>query len=102
MKREKSIEVLNSLITINNDRIEGYETASKETEEVNEETCENTTVKATLCTLHRPALAPEFIETLQVVRIAAGIVAVTARWHLCCASVIVNDPVAAWCARTVP
>ena len=33
MKKEKSIEVLNSLITINNDRIEGYETASKETEE---------------------------------------------------------------------
>lgn len=34
MKKEKAIEVLNSLITINNDRIEGYETASKETEEV--------------------------------------------------------------------
>ena len=34
MKREKSIEVLNSLITINNDRIEVYETASKETEEL--------------------------------------------------------------------
>ena len=34
MKREKSIEVLNSLITINNDRIEGYETASKQTEEL--------------------------------------------------------------------
>lgn len=33
MEREKTIEVLNSLITINNDRIEGYETASKETEE---------------------------------------------------------------------
>jgi len=33
MKKEKTIEVLNSLITINNDRIEGYETASKETEE---------------------------------------------------------------------
>lgn len=30
---EKTIEVLNTLITINNDRIEGYETASKETEE---------------------------------------------------------------------
>uniref|UniRef100_UPI0025C47882 YtxH domain-containing protein n=1 Tax=Marinilabilia sp. TaxID=2021252 RepID=UPI0025C47882 len=30
---EKAIEVLNSLITINNDRIEGYETASNETEE---------------------------------------------------------------------
>ena len=34
MEREKTIEVLNSLITINNDRIEGYETASKETDEV--------------------------------------------------------------------
>lgn len=33
MEKEKAIEVLNSLITINNDRIEGYETASKETEE---------------------------------------------------------------------
>lgn len=33
MKNENSIEVLNSLIVINNDRIEGYETASKETEE---------------------------------------------------------------------
>ncbi len=33
MEREKTIEVLNSLIIINNDRIEGYETASKETEE---------------------------------------------------------------------
>lgn len=33
MKIEKAIDVLNSLITINNDRIEGYETASKETEE---------------------------------------------------------------------
>lgn len=33
MEKEKTIEVLNSLITINNDRIEGYETASKETEE---------------------------------------------------------------------
>lgn len=33
MKREDTIEVINSLITINNDRIEGYETASKETEE---------------------------------------------------------------------
>lgn len=31
---EKEIEVLNTLITINNDRIEGYETASKETEEL--------------------------------------------------------------------
>lgn len=33
MKNAKTIEVLNSLITINNDRIEGYETASKETDE---------------------------------------------------------------------
>ena len=31
---EKTIEVLNSLIIINNDRIEGYETASTETEEL--------------------------------------------------------------------
>jgi uncharacterized protein (TIGR02284 family) len=34
MVKEKGIEVLNSLITINNDRIEGYETASKETDEI--------------------------------------------------------------------
>jgi len=33
MEKEKTIDVLNSLITINNDRIEGYETASKETNE---------------------------------------------------------------------
>jgi uncharacterized protein (TIGR02284 family) len=33
MENEKSIDVLNTLIEINNDRIEGYETASKETEE---------------------------------------------------------------------
>jgi uncharacterized protein (TIGR02284 family) len=33
MHNEKSIEVLNTLIVINNDRIEGYETASKETDE---------------------------------------------------------------------
>lgn len=33
MKSEKTVDVLNSLITINNDRIEGYETASKDTEE---------------------------------------------------------------------
>ena len=33
MDKEKTIEVLNTLITINNDRIEGYETATKETEE---------------------------------------------------------------------
>lgn len=34
MEKEKTVDVLNSLITINNDRIEGYETASKETEEL--------------------------------------------------------------------
>ncbi|MGV3632358.1 MAG: ferritin-like domain-containing protein [Bacteroidota bacterium] len=33
MDNEKAIEVLNSLIVINNDRIEGYERAYKETEE---------------------------------------------------------------------
>ena len=33
MENEKTIEVLNTLVQINNDRIEGYETASKETEE---------------------------------------------------------------------
>lgn len=33
MEKDKTIDVLNSLVTINNDRIEGYETASKETEE---------------------------------------------------------------------
>jgi uncharacterized protein (TIGR02284 family) len=33
MKTEKTIDVLNSLIEINNDRIYGYETASKEVEE---------------------------------------------------------------------
>lgn len=33
MQNEKSIEVLNSLIIINNDRIEGYETASDASEE---------------------------------------------------------------------
>lgn len=33
MNNEKAIEVLNTLIEINNDRIAGYETASKETEE---------------------------------------------------------------------
>ena len=33
IEKEKTIEVLNSLIVINNDRIEGYEPASKETEE---------------------------------------------------------------------
>ena len=33
MESKKTIDVLNTLITINNDRIEGYETASKETEE---------------------------------------------------------------------
>jgi uncharacterized protein (TIGR02284 family) len=33
MENKKTIEVLNTLITINNDRIEGYETAAKETNE---------------------------------------------------------------------
>lgn len=33
MENQKTIEVLNTLITINNDRIQGYETASKETKE---------------------------------------------------------------------
>lgn len=33
MENGKTIEVLNTLITINNDRIEGYETASDETDE---------------------------------------------------------------------
>ena len=33
MKTEETIDVLNSLIEINNDRIYGYETASKEAEE---------------------------------------------------------------------
>jgi uncharacterized protein (TIGR02284 family) len=33
MNSEKAIEALNTLIVINNDRVEGYETASKETEE---------------------------------------------------------------------
>jgi uncharacterized protein (TIGR02284 family) len=33
MKTEKTIDVLNALIEINNDRIYGYETASKEVEE---------------------------------------------------------------------
>lgn len=33
MNTEKSIDILNSLIQINNDRIEGYETASKEADE---------------------------------------------------------------------
>ena len=33
MENDKSIDVLNSLITINNDRIQGYETAIDETED---------------------------------------------------------------------
>jgi uncharacterized protein (TIGR02284 family) len=33
MENEKTIAVLNTLITINNDRIEGYDTAAKETNE---------------------------------------------------------------------
>lgn len=34
MNRERAIEVLNTLVTINNDRIEGYEKASKQTDEL--------------------------------------------------------------------
>lgn len=34
MENVKTIEVLNSLVTINNDRIKGYKTASEETEEL--------------------------------------------------------------------
>jgi uncharacterized protein (TIGR02284 family) len=34
LQNEETIEILNSLVTINNDRIEGYETALKETEEM--------------------------------------------------------------------
>jgi len=34
MNNEKTIEVLNTLVEINNDRIEGYETAVKETDEI--------------------------------------------------------------------
>ena len=33
MEHEKTIDVLNKLVEINNDRIEGYETATKETDE---------------------------------------------------------------------
>jgi uncharacterized protein (TIGR02284 family) len=33
MNKEKTIEALNSLVIINNDRIEGYETAADETEQ---------------------------------------------------------------------
>ena len=33
MKNDKSIDVLNSLIVINNDRISGYETAIEETDD---------------------------------------------------------------------
>lgn len=33
MDNEKTVEVLNTILEINNDRIEGYETASKETDE---------------------------------------------------------------------
>lgn len=33
METAKTIDVLNELITINNDRIEGYQTASNETDE---------------------------------------------------------------------
>ena len=38
MNNEKTIEVLNTLVQINNDRIEGYERAIKETEEQDLET----------------------------------------------------------------
>lgn len=38
MENDKIIEVLNTLVQINNDRIEGYETASKETKEHDLET----------------------------------------------------------------
>lgn len=34
MENEKTIDVLNTLITINNDRVEGYETAAEETDEI--------------------------------------------------------------------
>ena len=33
MKNDKTVEVLNKLLEINNDRLDGYETASKETDE---------------------------------------------------------------------
>lgn len=33
MKNDRTVEVLNKLLEINNDRLEGYETASKETDE---------------------------------------------------------------------
>ncbi|MCU0419934.1 MAG: PA2169 family four-helix-bundle protein [Cyclobacteriaceae bacterium] len=33
MEKEKTVEALNTLMTINNDRVEGYETAANETEE---------------------------------------------------------------------
>lgn len=34
MKNDKTVDVLNKLVEINNDRIEGYETAAKEAEEM--------------------------------------------------------------------
>lgn len=34
MNNDNAVEVLNTLITINNDRIEGYDTAFKETDEI--------------------------------------------------------------------
>jgi uncharacterized protein (TIGR02284 family) len=34
MKNDETVEVLNKLLEINNDRLEGYDTASKETDEV--------------------------------------------------------------------
>jgi hypothetical protein len=33
MNKEKTIEALNTLVVINNDRIEGYQTAATETEQ---------------------------------------------------------------------
>jgi len=38
MENEKSISVLNQLIEINNDRVEGYETAAKETNDISLQT----------------------------------------------------------------
>lgn len=39
MKNQKKIDVFNTLIQINNDRFEGYETAFKETEEQDLKVC---------------------------------------------------------------
>jgi uncharacterized protein (TIGR02284 family) len=48
MEIEKTIDALNTLIQINNDRIEGYETASKETEEIDLKTFFGTLTKTSL------------------------------------------------------